>query len=74
MDNVTQSPSFINWITGFRLYNDGFPLDACANNKQRQGWRDAAAGERACQVVDAVKAAGGNAERADYVLANGFGD
>lgn len=72
MNSVAETQAQVNWSIGFNLYADGAPLTACANNLQRQGWRDAKCGERACAVIDTVFAAGGNAERADAVLAGGW--
>lgn len=72
MNNVADSANSVNWIAGFRLYADGAPIASCANNAQRRGWLDAQAGERACAVIDTVFANGGNAERADRILAKGW--
>lgn len=57
------------YSAGIDMYRRGKPFKKCINRWQRQGWRDAQAGERACAVIDAIVANGGNAASADRALA-----
>lgn len=57
---------------GYNLYVARQAITRCTNEQQRAGWRSAQVGELGCVVVDAVFAAGGNAEQADRALAGGF--
>lgn len=72
MDSLSPTAGSVNWSIGFNLYAERQPIEACANNAQRRGWKDAQAGERAANIVASVFAAGGSPERADRVLANGW--
>lgn len=72
MDSLTVNNHDVNAVqysAGIELFRRGKPITSCANSLQRLGWRDARAGERACAIIDAVVAAGGNAINADRAIA-----
>jgi hypothetical protein len=69
MSVYTETAASVNWsrdnrrhyaeyATGAQLYRENKPVAACANNTQRQGYRDAESGDMAARLVKSMTAQG----------------